>query len=321
MRLETFPIVEKPFGHALARLGERFPELVVVDADLQRATDTAEFQSRFPSRHWNVGVAEANMVGIATGLALSGKTAFCGTFACFASQRVCDQAVLAAYCHAAVVICGVEPALTSGTNGATHQGMLDLAIMRAIPNMRVFEAGDATETASLVEYVLGHPGPTYLRVPRAKAPAILDPATYHFESGRAVRMLDGDDVTIIAAGIMLLRALQAAEALSTEGIRARVVNMSSIKPVDEAEILAAALDTGCLVTAENHNTYGGLGSAVAEVVTAHAPVPLVRVGVQDAFGEVGPSEWLADRYGMSPTHIAAAARKAIEHKERAEKPM
>lgn len=317
MNLEPFPIVEKPFGHALAMLGERFPELVVLDADLQRATDTAEFRSRYPTRHWNVGVAEANMVGIATGLALSGKTAFCGTFACFASQRVCDQAVQAAYCQAAVVICGVEPGLTSGSNGATHQGMLDLAIMRAIPNMRVFEAGDATETTSLVEYVLEHPGPTYLRVPRARAPLILDPATYRFESGRAVRMVEGNDVTIISAGIMLPRALQAAEDLREDGIRARVVNMSSIKPIDEAEILAAARDTGCLVTAENHNTHGGLGSAVAEVVTAYAPVPLVRVGVHDAFGEVGPSDWLADKYEMSPAHIATAALRAIERKERA----
>ncbi len=311
MSAVLFPIAEKPFGRALANLGERFPELVVVDADLQRATDTAEFRSRFPSRHWNVGVAEANMVGIATGLALSGKTAFCGTFACFASQRVCDQAVLAAYCRASVVICGVEPGLTSGGNGATHQGMLDLAIMRAIPNMRVFEAGDATETASLVEFVLEHPGPTYLRVPRAKAPVILDPAAYRFESGRAVRLAEGRDVTIIAAGIMLPRALQAAETLHAEGVGARVVNMSSIKPIDEAEILAAARDTGCLVTAENHNILGGLGSAVAEVVSAHAPVPLVRVGVRDAFGEVGPIEWLADKFSMSPTHIVDAARRAI----------
>ncbi len=311
MSAVLFPIVEKPFGRALANLGERFPELVVVDADLQRATDTAEFRSRFPSRYWNVGVAEANMVGIATGLALSGKTAFCGTFACFASQRVCDQAVLAAYCRASVVICGVEPGLTSGGNGATHQGMLDLAIMRAIPNMRVFEAGDATETASLVEFVLEHPGPTYLRVPRAKAPVILDPAAYRFKSGRAVRLAEGRDVTIIAAGIMLPRALQAAETLHAEGVGARVVNMSSIKPIDEAEILAAARDTGCLVTAENHNILGGLGSAVAEVVSAHAPVPLVRVGVRDAFGEVGPIEWLADKFSMSPTDIVDAARRAI----------
>jgi transketolase len=313
--------VEKPFGKALAVLGERFPELVVVDADLVRATDTAEFRSRFPSRHWNVGVAEANMVGIATGLALSGKTAFCGTFACFASQRVCDQAVLAAYCHAPVVICGVEPALTSGSNGATHQGMLDLAIMRAIPNMRVFEAADATETSSMVEYTLLHPGTTYMRVPRAKAPVILDPDTYRFEAGRAVRLRDGADVTIIASGIMLARALQAAQALAAEGVGARVVNMSSLKPIDEAEILSAAQETGCLVTAENHNLIGGLGSAVAEVLASRARVPLVRVGVQDVFGEVGPIDWLADKFGISSAHIARAAREAISLKANKGRPV
>jgi transketolase len=314
MSPEPYPVVEKPFGKALAALGERFPELVVVDADLVRATDTAEFRSRFPSRHWNVGVAEANMVGIATGLALSGKTAFCGTFACFASQRVCDQAVLAAYCRAPVVICGVEPALTSGSNGATHQGMLDLAIMRAIPNMRVFEAADATETASMVEYALLHPGTTYMRVPRGKAPVILDPDTYRFEAGRAVRLCDGADVTLIASGIMLARALQAAQALAAEGIEARVVNMSSLKPIDEAAILSAAHETGCLVTAENHSLVGGLGSAVAEVLASRAQVPLVRVGVQDAFGEVGPIDWLADKFGISSAHIARAAREAISLK-------
>ena len=311
MSTDPFPVIEKPFGKALAELGERFPELVVLDADLVRATDTAEFRSKFPSRHWNVGVAEANMVGIATGLALSGKTAFCGTFACFASQRVCDQAVLAAYCRASVVICGVEPALTSGSNGATHQGMLDLAIMRAIPNMRVFEAADATETRSIVEYVLLHPGPTYLRVPRGKAPVILDPDAYRFEAGRAVQMCDGDDATLLASGIMLARALQAAAVPGSGWNRARVLNMSSLKPIDEAAILSAAQETGCLVTAENHNLIGGLGSAVAEVLASRAQVPLVRVGVQDVFGEVGPIEWLADKYGMSSGHIVRAARQAI----------
>jgi len=321
MTPDTFPVVEKPFGKALAALGERFPELVVIDADLVRATDTAEFRSKFPSRHWNVGVAEANMVGIATGLALSGKTAFCGTFACFASQRVCDQAVLAAYCRAPVVICGVEPALTSGSNGATHQGMLDLAIMRAIPNMRVFEAADATETRSIVEYVLLHPGPTYLRVPRGKAPVILDPDAYRFEAGRAVRMRDGDDVTIVASGIMLARALQAAQALAAEGIEARVVNMSSLKPIDEAAILSAARETGCLVTAENHNLIGGLGSAVAEVLAPRAQVALVRVGVQDVFGEVGPIEWLADKFGISTAHIVRAARQAVSLKASGGRPL
>ncbi len=314
-------VVEKPFGNALASLGERFPNLVVLDADLQRGTETNIYQSKFPDRYFDVGVAEANMVGVATGLALSGKIAVCGTFAVFASQRVCDQAVLAAYCGADVIIIGVEPALASGGNGATHQTMLDLALMRAIPGMRVFEPADATETYSILEYLLEHPGPTYLRVPRGKAPVILDPETYRFLAGRAVRLKEGGDVTLIAAGIMVPRALAAAESLSRDGIAARVVNMSSIKPIDEREILAAAEETGCIVTAENHNIQGGLGSAVAEVASQFVPIPIVRVGVRDAFGEVGPLDWLAERFGMSASHIAEAARTAVGMRARGGKPV
>ena len=311
-----YPLNERAFGKALAELGEKHPRLVVVDADLQRATETGLFQSRFPDRHFNVGVAEANMVGIATGLALSGKIAFCGTFACFATQRTCDQVVLAAYCLAPVVVFGVEPALTSGGNGATHQGMLDLAIMRAIPNMRVFEPGDATETHLIVEYILEHPGPTYLRVPRGKSPVIFDPGSYRFSAGKAMRVREGGDVTIAASGIMFPRALVAADELHQQGIEARVLNLSSIKPIDAEELLAAAADTGCIVTAENHNILGGVGAAVAEAVSGTHPVPVLRLGVQDVFGEVGPVDWLADKYEMGVKAIVGASRQAMALKER-----
>jgi transketolase len=307
--------VEKPYGNALVTIGERFGELVVVDADLQRGTETSLFQAKFPDRYFNVGVAEANMVGVATGLALSGKTAFCGTFACFASQRVCDQAVLAAYCGARVVIVGVEPGLASGSNGATHQTMLDLALMRAIPNMRVLEPGDATETAAMVEYLLEYPAPTYLRAPRGKAPVILEPGSYHFRIGRGVRLMDGGDVTLIACGIMVNRTLTAADELKRLGIKARVVNMSSIKPIDEQEIILAAKETGCIVTAENHNIMGGLGSAVAEVVAGYAPVPIVRVGVHDVFGEVGPLDWLAKKFHIASNDVVEAALRALSMKK------
>jgi len=307
--------VERPYGNALATIGERFPELVVVDADLQRGTETRLFQSKFPDRYFNVGVAEANMVGVATGLALSGKTAFCGTFACFASQRVCDQAVLAAYCGASVVIVGVEPGLASGSNGATHQTMLDLALMRAIPSMRVLEPADATETASIVEFLLEDPAPTYLRVPRGKAPVILEPGSYHFRIGRGVRLMDGGDITLIACGIMVPRILAAADELKRLGFNARVVNMSSIKPIDEQEIILAAKETGCIVTAENHNIMGGLGSAVAEVVAGYAPVPIVRVGIHDVFGEVGPLDWLAEKFHIASTDVVDAAMRALSMKK------
>jgi len=303
--------IDKPFGHALADLGGRYENLVVVDADLQRATETYYFQEKFPERHFDVGIAEANMVGISAGLALSGKIAFCGTFACFITQRVCDQVTISvAYCRANVKLAGVEPGLASGRNGASHQAMLDLAIMRAIPNMTVFVPGDAIETRAIMEYMMEHPGPAYMRAPRGNTPVIL-PEGYRFEAGKAVPMRDGNDVTIITCGIMLSRALDAADELATEGISARVINMSSIKPLDEEAILSAASETGCIVTAENHNILGGLGSAVAEVVTSRLPVPVLRVGIRDAFGEVGTPDWLAEKFRIGSTHIAQAAREAL----------
>jgi len=303
--------IDKPFGHALADLGGRYENLVVVDADLQRATETYYFQEKYPERHFDVGIAEANMVGISAGLALSGKIAFCGTFACFITQRVCDQVTISvAYCRANVKLAGVEPGLASGRNGASHQAMLDLAIMRAIPNMTVFVPGDAIETRAIMEYMMEHPGPAYMRAPRGNTPVIL-PEGYRFEAGKAVPMRDGDDVTIITCGIMLSRALDAADELATEGISARVINMSSIKPLDEEAILSAASETGCIVTAENHNILGGLGSAVAEVVTSRLPVPVLRVGIRDAFGEVGTPDWLAEKFRIGSTHIAQAAREAL----------
>jgi transketolase len=308
--------IDRPFGHALADLGEHYEDLVVVDADLQRATETYFFQERFPQRYFDIGIAEANMVGISAGLALSGKIALCGTFACFITQRVCDQVTISvAYSRANVKLAGVEPGLASGRNGASHQSMLDLAIMRAIPNMTVFVPGDAIETRAVLEYMLEHPGPAYMRAPRGDTPVIL-PEGYRFQAGKAVTMRDGEDVTIITCGILLPRALQAADDLAREGISARVLNMSSIKPLDEEAILSAASDTGCIVTAENHNILGGLGSAVAETVTGRLPVPVMRVGIRDVFGEVGTSEWLAEKFCIGSSHIAQAAREAIESKRR-----
>lgn len=271
--------VNKPFGNALADFGRRYKNLVVVDADMQRGTESYLFQERFPERHFNVGIAEANVVGISAGLALSGKTVFCGTFAVFITQRVCDQVVISvAYCRANVKLVGVEGGLASAHNGASHQAMLDLAIMRAIPNMTVFVPGDATETRAIVEYMLEHPGPAYVRISRGKVPVLLDPDTYRFEGGRAVPMCDGSDLTIITCGIMLPRSLQAAEELAAEGISARVINMSSIKPLDEEAILNAASETGCIV------------------------------------GEVGTPDWLAEKFGTSSAHIVQAARKALNCK-------
>ena len=318
--MTTVNFVDKPFGHALLEFGERYPQLVVLDADLQRATETDRFQGRFPDRYFNVGIAEANMVGVSAGLALSGKIALCSTFATFITQRVCDQIVVSvAYCNASVILAGVEAGLASGRNGASHQAVLDLAILRAIPRMRVFVPCDATETRGILAYLMEHPGPAYIRVPRGKTPVLLDPGPYRFEAGRSHRMREGSDVTIIACGLMVERALAAADLLTAQGISARVINMSSIKPLDEDAIEAAAIETGCIVTAENHSVLGGLGSAVAETVTSRRPVPVSRVGIRDTFGEVGTPEWLAEKFEIGTTHIAKAAAEVLARKRAAER--
>jgi transketolase len=308
--------IDKPFGSTLLGLGERYPQVVVIDADLQHATETEPFARQFPARYFNVGVAEANMVGISAGLALSGKTVFCSTFACFMTQRVCDQVVIAvAYTGANVKLCGFEAGLSSGKNGATHQSITDLALMRVIPHMTVYDPVDATEIRAILEYQAEHPGPMYMRAPRGKAPVIHDPATYRFQPGRATCLREGNDATIIACGIMLERAILAAETLASQGISVRLLSMSSLKPLDEEAIRNAASETGCIVTAENHNILGGLGSAVAEVVTGCVPVPVIRVGIRDRFGQVGPLDWLAEQFQMASRHIVEAVYKAIDLKK------
>ena len=269
---------DRPFGHARAELGEIYPQIVVVDADLQRATETDLFQQRFPKRYVDVGIQEANMVGVAAGLALSGKTAFCGTFSSFITQRVCDQVfVSVAYCRANVKLMGVEPGLASGRNGASHQALLDLAIMRAIPGMSVFDPADAVETRSILEYLARTPGPAYMRVPRGKVPVLLDPQTYRFQAGKAAMFHPGSDVTLIACGISVAWAIEAATELEKQGISTRVLNMASIKPLDEEAILKAASETGCIVTAENHSILGGLGGTVAEITARYAPATATYV--------------------------------------------
>jgi len=309
-------IMEKPFGNTLLKMGEKFPQLVVVDADLSRVCETSDFGVRFPDRYFNLGVAEANMVGVSAGLALSGKTVFCGSFAGFVTQRAGDQVnVAVAYMSTNVKLCGFEAALVSGSNGATHQCMLDLAIMRALPNMRVYDPVDATDLCAIIEYEAEHPGPAYLRGIRKSVPVILDPQKYKFQPSRAYQLQDGRDVTIIASGMMLARSIQATDLLVKAGITCRLLSMSSLKPIDEEAIQKAAQETGCIVTAENHNVLGGLGGAVAEVITSNKPVPVMRVGIMDRFGEVGSSDYLAEVFGLGVDHIVKAAKKAIALKK------
>lgn len=307
--------IDKPFGSSLSRLGARNKEIVVLDADLERVCDTTDFAGKFPERYFNLGVAEANMVGVAAGLALSGKIVFCGSFSCFITQRVYDQvAISVAYMQANVKLCGFEPALTSGSNGATHQSMVDLACMRALPNMRVYDPVDAVSLDAVMTYEAAHPGPAYIRAIRKSGPAILDLQEDEFDPARAIMMKDGTDVSIIAGGIMLERSLLAVEELADMGISARLVALSCVKPIDKDMIIRCATDTGCIVTAENHTVLGGLGSAVAEVVSEARPVPVIKIGVQDRFGEVGEIDYLAKKFRMSAADIVSAAQKAIQLK-------
>lgn len=298
---------DRPFGHCLAELGAQYENLIVVDADLQRATETYFFQELFPNRHFDVGIAEANMVGVSAGFALLGKTVFCGTFSTFITQRVCDQVVVSvAYCNANVKLMGIEPGIASGRNGASHQALLDISIMRSIPNMTVFDPADAVETRAILAYLAETPGPAYMRVPRGNVPIIFPPDTYKFEPGKAITVREGDDAAIITSGILLPEAIKASEILLKENKKhIRVINMSSIKPIDREAIINAAQETGFVFTVENHSIYGGLGSAVAEIVCEECPVPVKRLGIKDRFGEVGPNEWLLSEFELDAAHIVA----------------
>lgn len=312
-----YNMIDKPYGSALLRLAEKNPNLVVIDADLSRVCDTADFARRFPQRYFNLGVTEANMIGVAAGLALSGKTVFCGTFACFITQRVYDQAAISvAYMRNDVKLCGMEAALTSGSNGATHQSMMDLAIMRVLPHMRVYDPVDALSLNAVMEYEASHPGPAYLRGIRKSGPAILD-AKQAADPHQALTLRAGADVTLIASGIMLGRALAAADELAKAGVGARVLAVTCLKPLDTAAIVQCAEETGAIVTAENHTIIGGLGGAVSEVLMESCPVPVLRVGIRDVFGEVGSPDFLAEKFHIGVADIVSAADKAIKMKRSA----
>lgn len=306
---------DQPFGHKLAELGDEYPDLYVVDADLQRATETYYFKEKFADRYFDVGIAESNMVGVSAGLALMGKTVFCGTFASFVSQRACDQIVISvAYCKSNVKLIAVEAGLSSGRNGASHQSLFDLAIMRSIPNMTVIDPADAIELKSAMQVITEMNGPVYLRIPRGKVLRIFDETQYQFKPGKAHEVISGSDVTLISCGIEVAQSILAADELKKSGISARVLSMGSIKPIDSDAILCAARETGCIVVAENHSIFGGLGSAVSEIVSESYPVPVIRIGIRDSFGEVGPVDWLLDKFQMSHPHIVKAAEKALKLK-------
>jgi len=302
------------YGEALLQLGRENPDVVVLDADLAKSTKTYDFGKNFPERFFDMGVAEQNMIGTAAGLAAAGKIPFCSSFAIFASGRAFEQVRNSvAYSALNVKIGASHAGITVGEDGGSHQSVEDIAIMRALPNMTVFVPADAVETAGAVRAAAAVNGPVYIRLGRSGVP-VLHGDGFQFVPGRAVTLREGTDATIIATGIMVAAALEAAGLLAGEGIKAGVLDIHTIKPLDVEAIVKAARETGALVTAEEHSVIGGLGSAVAEVIVENCPVPLKRVGIPDKFGESGSPDELLEKYGLTPGFIAAAVKEVIVRK-------
>lgn len=295
------------YGRALVELGRQNEQIVVLDADLSKSTMTAYFAKEFPQRFFNMGIAEQSLMGTAAGLALSGKIPFASTFAVFATGRAYDQVRNGiAYPKVNVKIAATHAGLTVGEDGASHQAIEDIALMRIIPNMTVIVPADATEARQAVFAAAAHQGPVYIRLGRPAVPVIYG-EDYQFQIGRAHIIKEGKDGAVIACGIMVHETLKAAEELAAEGIDVMVVNMSTIKPLDREAVLAAAA-TGAVVTAEEHTVIGGLGSAVAEVLATKKPVPLAMVGIRDTFGESGKPDELMAKYGLTAADIVAAVK-------------
>ena len=304
------------YGEALAALAEEYPQLVVLDADLSGSTQSAMFAKAHPERFYNMGIAEGNMMGVAAGLAASGKQAFASSFAMFAAGRAWEQVRNSiAYPRLNVKVVGSHGGLSVGEDGATHQCIEDYAIMRAIPGMMVVSPCDAPEMRLAVRALLDYDGPAYLRLGRLAVESVTDTVPgYAFQLGKGVTLRQGRDATVIATGMMVQMALQAAEALAADGIDVRVIDMHTIKPLDEELVLQAAEETGAIVTSEEASVVGGLGSAVAELLSGRHPVPVVRHGVEDVFGRSGKAQEVLAAYGLTPEGIADRVRRAIQMK-------
>ena len=303
------------YGNALAEFGSQY-DFVVLDADLAAATKTGVFKKKFPERFFDCGIAEGNMISVAAGIAAAGKTVFASSFAMFAAGRAFEQVRNSVgYPHLNVKIGATHAGITVGEDGATHQCLEDIALMRSIPGMTIVNPADAIEARAAVEAAIKFNGPMYLRFGRLAVPVFNDPATYKFELGKGIQMTDGKDVTIIATGIMVDMAVEASKTLAAKGINARVINIHTIKPIDREIIINAAKETGAIVTAEEHNIIGGLGSAVAEVVCEACPVPVIRVGVEDQFGHSGKVPPLLEMYKLTPANLVAKAELAVSLKK------
>jgi transketolase len=302
------------YGDALVALGKKRNDVVVLDADLSGSTKTSKFAKAFPERFFNIGIAEQDMMGTAAGLAVGGKLPFVSTFAVFATGRAWEQVRQSiCYPNLNVKIVASHAGVTVGEDGGSHQSLEDIAVMRVIPHMTVIVPADGPETLQAIEAVAEYRGPCYVRTGRNKVPTIFN-EDYTFRIGKAHVFNDGKDAAIIATGIMVAEAIKARDQLKAEGIDAGVINMSTIKPMDNEAVIGAAKRCGAIVTEEEHSILGGLGGAVAEVLAESAPVPLVRVGVKDSFGTSGDGEGLLKHFGLSAGSIAAAVKEAIKKK-------
>lgn len=304
------------YGKALAKLAAINENVVVLDADLSKSTKTADFKAVAPERFINMGIAESNMMGVAAGLSTCGKIPFASTFAMFAAGRAFEQ-IRNSICYPSlnVKICATHAGLTVGEDGATHQSIEDISLMRSIPNMIVINPSDAIETEAAIYAAAEYNGPCYVRLGRLAVSVINDNADYKFEIGKGVTLTKGNDITIIATGMMVELALEAKEELAKDGIDARIINIHTIKPIDKELLINAAKETGAIVTVEEHSIIGGLGSAVAEVITEEYPVPVLKVGIKDTFGESGKPNELLKAYGLTTEAIVEHSKKAISLKK------
>ncbi len=302
------------YGKALVELGEKNPNVLVLDADLAAATKTGAFKKAFPERFFDTGIAEGNMMGVAAGLATTGYTVFASSFAMFSAGRAFEQVRnTIAYPHLNVKIGATHAGISVGEDGASHQCCEDIALMRSIPGMVIINPADDIEARAAVLAAAEHNGPVYMRFGRLAVPRIFD-EDYKFEIGKAVTLKEGNDVTIIATGLLVNEAIEASKILEAEGISVELINMHTIKPLDKEAVIKAAEKTGCIVTAEEHNVIGGLGDAVCDAVCEAFPVPVVKLGVEDTFGKSGPAVELLHIFGLDADNIVKKAKLAISKK-------
>ncbi|MDD7795659.1 transketolase family protein [Clostridium sp. 'White wine YQ'] len=304
------------YGKTLAEIGQKNKNIVVLDADLSKSTKTADFQKVCADRFINMGIAEGNMMSVAAGISTCGKIPFVSTFAMFAAGRAFEQ-IRNSICYPRlnVKVCATHAGLTVGEDGASHQAIEDLALMRSIPGMTVICPSDAVETDAAIKAIAEFNGPCYVRLGRAAVNIVNDNADYKFQIGKGVTLKDGNDVTLVATGIMVDVVLEAREILEAEGISTRVINIHTLKPIDSEILVKAAKETGAIVSAEEHNIIGGLGSAISEVISEEVPVPVIKVGVKDTFGESGKPDELLKAYGLTAEEVVKAAKKALSLKK------